>query len=163
MATSCHTPMLPTPSLSFFFLSLSYPSRFEIHREKIEEFLILQNFLVGNRLGYKSGTRGINPITRTSKLFLQMSPYFIWSSRLGAMGAWQGVAMDSLKFHPGPPCPTLLCPAGGPSLKRPYGRFRGDPHAGQAACGRLLPSWIPALYAYGPHASVHYASRCVSF
>jgi hypothetical protein len=34
-----------------------------------------------------------------------------------AMGAWQGVAMDSLKFHPGPPCPTLLRPAGGPLLK----------------------------------------------
>jgi hypothetical protein len=29
------------------------------------------------------------------------------------MGVWQGVAMDSLKFHPGPPCPTLLRPAGG--------------------------------------------------
>jgi hypothetical protein len=27
------------------------------------------------------------------------------------MGVWQGVAMDSLKFHPGLPCPTLLCPA----------------------------------------------------
>jgi hypothetical protein len=26
------------------------------------------------------------------------------------MGVWQGVAMDFLKFHPGPPCPTLLLP-----------------------------------------------------
>jgi hypothetical protein len=26
----------------------------------------------------------------------------------GHVGVWQGVAMDSLKFHPGPPCPTLL-------------------------------------------------------
>jgi hypothetical protein len=33
------------------------------------------------------------------------------------MGVWQGVAMDSLKFHPGLPCPTLLHPAGGLSLK----------------------------------------------
>jgi hypothetical protein len=28
-----------------------------------------------------------------------------------SMGVWQGVAMDSLKFHPGPPCPTLLLPS----------------------------------------------------
>jgi hypothetical protein len=27
-----------------------------------------------------------------------------------SMGVWQGVAMDSLKFHLGPPCPTSLCP-----------------------------------------------------
>jgi hypothetical protein len=41
------------------------------------------------------------------------------------MGVWQGVAMDSLKFHLGPPCPTLLRLMGGPLLKRPYGYFRG--------------------------------------
>jgi hypothetical protein len=29
------------------------------------------------------------------------------------MGVWQGVALDSLKFHPGLPCTTLLRPAGG--------------------------------------------------
>jgi hypothetical protein len=29
------------------------------------------------------------------------------------MGVRQGVAMDSLKFHPGLPCPTLLRLAGG--------------------------------------------------
>jgi hypothetical protein len=52
----------------------------------------------------------------------------------GFMGVRQGVAMDFLKFHPGPPCPTLLRPAGGPPLKQP---------AGQAACGRLLPLWTP--------------------
>jgi hypothetical protein len=45
--------------------------------------------------------------------------------------------MDSLKFHLGPPCPTLLCPAGGPPLKWPYGRFRDGPPTGQAA---LRPS-----------------------
>jgi hypothetical protein len=28
------------------------------------------------------------------------------------MGVWQGVAMDSIKFHLGPPCPTLLRPSG---------------------------------------------------
>jgi hypothetical protein len=30
------------------------------------------------------------------------------------------VAMESLKFHMGPSCPTLLHPAGGPPLKRPF-------------------------------------------
>jgi hypothetical protein len=39
------------------------------------------------------------------------------------MGVWQWVAMESLKFHLGAPCPTLLRPAGGPSQKRPYDRF----------------------------------------
>jgi hypothetical protein len=33
------------------------------------------------------------------------------------IGVWQGVAMDFLKFHPGPPYPTLLRSAGGPPLK----------------------------------------------
>jgi hypothetical protein len=28
----------------------------------------------------------------------------------GIIGVWQGVAMDSLKFHPGPPYPTLVHP-----------------------------------------------------
>jgi hypothetical protein len=59
------------------------------------------------------------------------------------VGVWQGVAMDSLKFHPGPPCPTLLRPAGGPPPKRPYSRFGGGPPAERAACGHLLPPWIP--------------------
>jgi hypothetical protein len=43
------------------------------------------------------------------------------------MGLWQGVAMDSLKFHPGLPCPTLLRPrAGHPwnSLTAVYGVAR---------------------------------------
>jgi hypothetical protein len=47
------------------------------------------------------------------------------------MGIWEGVAMDSLKFHPGPPpCPTLLRPAGGPPLKLLYGCFKGSPPTG---------------------------------
>jgi hypothetical protein len=45
------------------------------------------------------------------------------------MGVWEGVAMDFLKFHPAPPCPTLLCSAGEPPLKLPY--------------GRLPPPWTP--------------------
>jgi hypothetical protein len=48
------------------------------------------------------------------------------------IGLWQGVAMDSLKFHLGLLCPTLLHPAGGPPLKRPYSRFGGS---------RVLPLW----------------------
>jgi hypothetical protein len=35
---------------------------------------------------------------------------------LEIMGVWQGVAMGSLKFHPAPPYPILLLPAGGPPL-----------------------------------------------
>jgi hypothetical protein len=57
------------------------------------------------------------------------------------MGVWQGVAVDSLKLHLGPPCLTLLHPAGRPSLKRPHGHFRYAPPAGRVACCRLLPSW----------------------
>jgi hypothetical protein len=49
--------------------------------------------------------------------------------------------MDSLNFHSGLPCPTLLRPAGGAPLKRPVVRFRGSPPTGQAACGHLLPFW----------------------
>jgi hypothetical protein len=64
-------------------------------------------------------------------------------SRAGVdgMGVRQGVAMDSLKFYPGPICPTLLRPAGGPPLKRPNGHFRGDLPTGQAACGRFFSFW----------------------
>jgi hypothetical protein len=55
----------------------------------------------------------------------------------------QAVTMNSLKFNPGPPFPTLLCPAGRPPLKRPHSRFRGSLPARRAACGRLLPPWPP--------------------
>jgi hypothetical protein len=59
------------------------------------------------------------------------------------MDAWEGMAMDSIKFHPDPTCPTLLRPAGGPPLKRPYDHFRGGLPAGRVACGHLLPLWTP--------------------
>jgi hypothetical protein len=55
----------------------------------------------------------------------------------------EGVSTDSLKFHPGPPCPTLLRPAGGPPPKRPYGHLGVCPPAGRAACGCLLSPWTP--------------------
>jgi hypothetical protein len=47
------------------------------------------------------------------------------------------VATDSLKFHPGPPCPTLLHPVGGPALKR---QSQGWP--AHKASG-LWPSFTP--------------------
>jgi hypothetical protein len=56
------------------------------------------------------------------------------------MGVWQGVAIDSLKFRPGLPCPTLLRPLDGPPLKRPY-CFRDGPPARRVAC--LWPSLTP--------------------
>jgi hypothetical protein len=59
------------------------------------------------------------------------------------MGLWQGMTMYSVKFHPGPPCPTLLHPAGGIPLRLPYDRFWGGPPAGRGACGRPLPFWTP--------------------
>jgi hypothetical protein len=62
------------------------------------------------------------------------------------MGVWQGVFRDSLKFHPGLPCLTLLRPAGGPPLKRPAAFFNpfGHPtpyaYAFKAAnIGKLVP------------------------
>jgi hypothetical protein len=62
---------------------------------------------------------------------------------------WQQVSTDSLKFHPGPPSPTLLYPVGGPPPKR------GGSPAGWPACGRLLPPWIP--YADGPVPHGHFS------
>jgi hypothetical protein len=47
------------------------------------------------------------------------------------------------KVSPGPAISTLLRPVGGPPLKQPYGRFRGGPPAGRAACGCLPPLWTP--------------------
>jgi hypothetical protein len=71
------------------------------------------------------------------------------------MVIWQGVAMDSLKFHPDAPCPTLLSPVGQSPLKRLYSHFRSGPPTGRASYGRLLPLWTP-------HA-VHLWSGCIFF
>jgi hypothetical protein len=49
------------------------------------------------------------------------------------MGVWQGVAIDSLKYHQSPPCPIFLCPAGRPSLERTYSCSTGGSPAGRAA------------------------------
>jgi hypothetical protein len=61
-------------------------------------------------------------------------------AKLCSIGVSQGVAMNSLKFHPGPPCPTLLCPVSRPPLKWLYGCFKGGPCTD---CGRLLPLGTP--------------------
>jgi hypothetical protein len=47
------------------------------------------------------------------------------------------------KGSPEPAMPYHSMPAGEPPLKRSYGHFWGDPPAGQAAYGRLLPFWTP--------------------
>jgi hypothetical protein len=75
------------------------------------------------------------------------------------------VAMDSLKFHPGPPGLTLVHPAGASSLKR---GVRGGPPAGRMACGGLLPLWTPhaihLCFRHCPHSQncryCRYCSRC---
>jgi hypothetical protein len=54
-----------------------------------------------------------------------------------SIGVWHGVAMDSLKYHPGPSCPTLLRPVG------PYSHFRGGLLAERVTYGCLLPLWKP--------------------
>jgi hypothetical protein len=64
------------------------------------------------------------------------------------IGVWQGVAMDSLKFHLGLPRPTLLRPADRPPLIRTYGRFRSVPPARRAARSRFLPVGHLMPYAY---------------
>jgi hypothetical protein len=56
--------------------------------------------------------------------------------------------MDSLKFHLGRPCLTLLCPDGGSPLKQPYVGFRGGLPRGQKACSPLLPVGHRTPYAY---------------
>jgi hypothetical protein len=59
------------------------------------------------------------------------------------IGVRQGVTMDPLKFYLGPPCLNLLCPVGGPPLKRPNSCFRGGPPIGWVAYSCLLPLWKP--------------------
>jgi hypothetical protein len=68
---------------------------------------------------------------------------------VGIMDVWQGVAMDSLKFHPGPLCPTLLCPLGRSPLKWPYSRFGvARPQGGRRAVV-FYSFGHPTPYAYG--------------
>jgi hypothetical protein len=64
------------------------------------------------------------------------------------MGIWQGVVMDFLKFHLGPPCPTFLRPVGGPPLKRPYSSYRSSPTAWGRPAAILCPFGHPMPYTY---------------
>lgn len=61
------------------------------------------------------------------------------------MGVWQRVVMNFLKFYLGPPCPTILCPVGGPPLKRQFQEW-------PALAGGLRPSSFtlrhPTPYTY---------------
>jgi hypothetical protein len=79
-------------------------------------------------------------LMRTSQSISSLGPrpksYYELTILLRSMDVWEGVAMDSLKFHTGPPCLNLLHPVGGTPLKRPYGCFWG-------VWGRLLPRWTP--------------------
>jgi hypothetical protein len=61
-------------------------------------------------------------------------------------GVWQAVAMDSLKFHPDLPCPTLRLPAGGLPMKCPYGVASPQ---GERPAAVFYPFGHPPLYAYG--------------
>jgi hypothetical protein len=47
------------------------------------------------------------------------------------------------KVSLGPVMPYLIHLAGGPSLKWPYGRFRGGTPPGRVAGGHFLPPWTP--------------------
>jgi hypothetical protein len=68
---------------------------------------------------------------RASRIDGNLGIRFLMFKVLFDMGVWQGLAMDYLKFHLGPPFPILLRPAGGSPLKRPYGRLLllRTPHA----------------------------------
>jgi hypothetical protein len=57
------------------------------------------------------------------------------------MGVWQGLAMDSLTFHPSPPCLALQHSAGRAPLKRPYGHFKSGSPVVWATCSHHLPLW----------------------
>jgi hypothetical protein len=72
------------------------------------------------------------------------------------MGVWQGVAIDSLKFHPGLPCPALVRPAGEPAR-----------NGLMAVLGmaRPLNGWLEVVfYPFGHPVAYVYAERrkCVA-
>jgi hypothetical protein len=84
-------------------------------------------------------------------LFSSFPPFLIF---LFGISVWQGVAMDSLKFHTGPPCPTLLCPASGLT-----------PHCLMAVLGVACPQGGPpaaVFYSFGHPTPYDYAFRSVS-
>lgn len=102
--------------------------------------------------------------TSGEKLFQYYFPYHSVTSRdiasAWGMAVWQGVTMDFLKFHPGPPWPILLSPVGGPSLKRPYDHFRGGPPAGVARPHGERP--VADFYCFGHPTPCVYGLRLFS-
>jgi hypothetical protein len=67
----------------------------------------------------------------------------------------EGVTTDSLKFHPGPPCPTLIRPAGGPPTKRHFGGV-ARPQGGRPPAV-FFPLGYP--FPYGPGGIQHKKRR----
>jgi hypothetical protein len=53
------------------------------------------------------------------------------------------VSRDSLKLLPGPPCPTLLRPAGRPRPKRPHARFEVARPRGRRPAAVFYPLGYP--------------------
>jgi hypothetical protein len=68
---------------------------------------------------------------------------YVSSSLLSSLGRpiREGVSTDSLKFHMGPPCPTLIRPAGGPPPKRPSSSPLDTPCRTGLSLGLPLSSW----------------------
>jgi hypothetical protein len=82
-------------------------------------------------------------------------------ARSATRPVWQGVSMDSLKFHSGPPCPTLLRLAGGTPPKQLYGRFWGGEPACRRAGGlRLSSTPLDTPRRTGLSATAKYAWHC---
>jgi hypothetical protein len=55
----------------------------------------------------------------------------------------EGVSTDGQKFHAGPPCPTLICPAGRAPRKRPHGCLGGGLRPSSSPLD--TPTYGPAL------------------
>jgi hypothetical protein len=71
-----------------------------------------------------------------------------WSRSLFGLDVWQGVAMDTLKYHLGPSCLPLVHPAGGLLLKStPLDTpFRAPVPIGVTSPVTKLPRRLPAAH-----------------
>jgi hypothetical protein len=144
--------MSATPSLAFYSLI----STNDFYLAYIDRLSWHQSFSIVLLTWYRENTCQImNLIIWDWHPIYEFDIYSLWIIILSNltisqnMGIWQGVDMDSLEFHPGPPCPTLLRPASGPPLKRPYDCFSGCSSTGRTACGRLPPLWTPHAVCLG--------------
>jgi hypothetical protein len=74
------------------------------------------------------------------RLVFSINQYFHWINMAeNDVGIWQGVAMDSLNYCFNPPCPTLLCPAGG----QPWNGLMGVSRVPAPMAGGPWPSSTP--------------------